>query len=46
MASEKNGKVLFIYKGKVLPDNIKFAKIAVHPKEDVIMVMATQAGGN
>ena len=37
--------IQFIYKGKVLPDNIKFAKIGVHPKKDVITVMATQAGG-
>ncbi len=37
--------IAFIYKGKVLPDNIKFAKIGVHPKKDIITVMAMQAGG-
>jgi len=37
--------IQFIFKGKVLPDNLKFAKIAIHPKKDVITVMATQAGG-
>jgi hypothetical protein len=29
----------------VLPDQLKFAKIGIHPKKDVITVMATQAGG-
>jgi len=37
--------IQFIFKGKVLPDNLKFAKIGIHPKKDVITVMATQAGG-
>ena len=35
----------FIYRGKVLPDNLKFAKIGIHPKKDVVTVMATQVGG-
>ncbi|MHA1689503.1 MAG: ubiquitin-like protein [Promethearchaeota archaeon] len=35
----------FIFKGKVLPDDLKFSKIGIHPKKDVITVMATQAGG-
>jgi len=38
--------IQFIYKGKVLPDNIKFNKVGIHPKKDIITVMATQAGGN
>ena len=38
--------IQFIYRGKVLPDNIKFAKIGIHPKKDVVTVMATSAGGN
>jgi len=47
--------IQFIFKGKVLPDQLKFAKIGIHPKKDVIRhwsnplmcetVMATQAGG-
>ncbi len=28
--------IQFIFKGKVLPDNLKFAKIGIHPKKDVI----------
>jgi hypothetical protein len=39
-------QIQFIFKGKVLPDNLKFSKIGIHPKKDVITVMATQAGGN
>ena len=34
--------IQFIFKGKVLPDQLKFG---IHPKKDVITVMATQAGG-
>ena len=37
--------IQFIFKGKVLPDQLKFAKIGIHPKKDVITVMALQAGG-
>ncbi|UYP46089.1 hypothetical protein NEF87_002374 [Candidatus Lokiarchaeum ossiferum] len=37
--------IQFIFKGKVIPDNLKFAKVGVNPKTDVITVMATQAGG-
>ena len=37
--------IQFIFKGKVLPDTIKFAKVGIHPKKDVVTVMATQAGG-
>ena len=38
--------IQLIFKGKVLPDQLKFAKIGIHPKKDVITVMATQAGGS
>jgi hypothetical protein len=37
--------VQFIFKGKVLPDNLKFSKVGVQPKKDIVTVMATQAGG-
>lgn len=37
--------IQFIFKGKVLPDDLKFSKIGIHPKKDIITVMATQAGG-
>ena len=37
--------IQFIFKGKVLPGDLKFAKIGIHPKKDIITVMATQAGG-
>jgi hypothetical protein len=37
--------IQFIFKGKVLPDQLIFSKIGIHPKKDVITVMATQAGG-
>ena len=34
-----------IYRGKVLPDNLRFAKMGIHPKKDVVTIIATQAGG-
>ena len=37
--------IQFIHKGKVLPDNVRFASLGIFPKKDVITVMATQAGG-
>ncbi len=37
--------IQFIFKGKVLPDTMAFSKAGIHPKKDVITVMATQAGG-
>ena len=37
--------IQFIFKGKVLPGDLKFAKIGIHPKKDIITVMSTQAGG-
>ncbi len=35
----------FIFKGKVLPEQLRFSKIGIHPKKDVITVMARQQGG-
>jgi len=37
--------IQFIHKGKVLPDNVRFASLNIHPTKDVITVMAVQAGG-
>ncbi|MBN1803353.1 MAG: hypothetical protein JW891_17715 [Candidatus Lokiarchaeota archaeon] len=37
--------IQFIFKGKVIPDKLKFGQIGIHPKKDIITVMATQAGG-
>jgi len=39
-------QIQFIFKGKVLPDQLQFSKIGISPKKDVVTVMATQAGGN
>ncbi|MFX1449507.1 MAG: hypothetical protein ACFFCM_01610 [Promethearchaeota archaeon] len=36
----------FIHKGKVLPNNVRFASLGLLPKKDVITVMASQVGGN
>ena len=36
----------FIHKGKVLPNNVRFASLSLLPKKDVITVMASQVGGN
>jgi hypothetical protein len=36
-----NLTIQFIHKGKVLPDNVRFASLGIHPKKDVITVMAT-----
>ncbi len=36
--------IQFIFKGKVLPDQLKFAKIGIYPKKDEICVMSTQSG--
>ncbi|MCF2139271.1 MAG: hypothetical protein K9W44_04375 [Candidatus Lokiarchaeota archaeon] len=37
--------IQFIFKGKVLANDIKFSKIGLNPKTDIVTVMATQAGG-
>lgn len=36
--------IQLIFKGKVLPDSLRFNEIEFHPKKDVITIMATQAG--
>lgn len=36
--------IQLIFKGKVLPDNLKLSKIEIHPKKDVICVMSIQSG--
>ena len=38
--------IQFIFTGKVFADDIKFSKIGLNPKADIVTVMATQAGGN
>lgn len=38
-------RIQFIFKGKVLPDQLKFEKIGIHIKKDIITVMSTQGGG-
>ena len=35
--------IQFIYKGKVLPDHLDFGSFGIHPKKDMITIMATQA---
>jgi hypothetical protein len=37
--------IQFIFNGKVLPDNLKFAKFGIQPKKDLVTVMARQVGG-
>ncbi|MBD3213555.1 MAG: hypothetical protein GF311_13185 [Candidatus Lokiarchaeota archaeon] len=37
--------IQLIFKGKVLPDNLKISKIGIHPTKDVITIMAIQGGG-
>ena len=37
--------IQFIFKGKVLPDQLKFEKIGINLKKDIITVMSTQGGG-
>ncbi|NVM04385.1 MAG: hypothetical protein HWN67_18820 [Candidatus Helarchaeota archaeon] len=37
--------IQFIHKGKVLPNNVRFASLGIIPKKDVITVMASQVGG-
>lgn len=37
--------IQFIFKGKLLPDELSLSKIKLIPKKDVITVMASQAGG-
>ncbi len=35
----------FIHKGKVLPNNVRFASLGIMPQKDVITVMVSQVGG-
>ena len=37
--------IQLIFKGKILPDNIRLRKVGFHPNKDVITVMSTQGGG-
>lgn len=37
--------IQFIFKGNVLPDGMHLSKVGIHPRKDIITVMATQAGG-
>ena len=37
--------IQLIFKGKILPDNIRLRKIGFHPNKDVITIMSTQGGG-
>ena len=37
--------IQFIFKGKVLPDQLKFGRIGIHFKKDTITIMSTQGGG-
>ena len=36
--------IQLIFKGKVLPDQLRFSKIGIHPEKDAITIMTTQAG--
>ena len=36
--------IQFIFKGKILPENLKFGKIGICPKKDIIIVMSTVSG--
>lgn len=37
--------IQFIFKGKILPNDLRISKINILPKKDIITVMASQAGG-
>ncbi len=37
--------IQLIFKGKILPDNIRLSKVGYHPIKDVITVMSMQGGG-
>lgn len=37
--------IQLIFKGKILPDNIRLRMVGFHPKKDVITVMSMQGGG-
>jgi len=35
----------FIFKGRILPDQLKFGKIGIHFRKDTITIMSRQGGG-
>ena len=37
--------IQFIWRGKILPDNLQFSEIGINSKKGFIFIMATQAGG-
>jgi hypothetical protein len=37
--------IQFIFKGRILPDDLKLAELGINPEKDIITVMATQGGG-
>jgi hypothetical protein len=37
--------IQLIFKGKILPDNIRLRMVRFHPNKDVITVMSMQGGG-
>lgn len=37
--------IQLIFKGKIIPDNVKLAKMGIHPEKDIITIMAMQSGG-
>ncbi len=37
--------IKFIFKGKVLFDNLRLGKVGIHPKKDIITAMSTNGGG-
>lgn len=36
--------IQFIFKGKVLPENLIFSKIGIHPKKDIITIISSMLG--
>lgn len=38
-------RIQFIFKGRILPDQLKFEKIENHPKKSTITIMSTQGAG-
>ncbi len=37
--------IQLIFKGKILPDQLKFSKLGINLEKDIITVMVTQGGG-
>lgn len=38
-------RIQFIFKGRILPDQLKFEKIEIHPKKSTITLMSIQGAG-